>query len=135
MGYSGNPNRADLARQRVADTRYLLLEKYGGEPPSCARCGFADVRALTLDHVNGGGSAERKALGNGAPFYRRLLREPRRRDLQVLCMNCQWIKRAERGEVRGSGARRAAQRPGGPDPAVVGSILGPVARGEPKLGS
>jgi len=59
--------------------------------------GFADERALQIDHRAGNGNAERRAVNNNAPaIYRRVLREPHR--YQLLCANCNWIKRAENQE-------------------------------------
>jgi len=60
------------------------------------RCGFDDVRALQIDHVNGGGVAETKGMSRRV-FYERI--RTHRIEYQVLCANCNWIKRAERGEV------------------------------------
>ena len=76
-----------------ATKRKRAIDKLGGQ---CARCGFADIRALQIDHVNGGGSQHRRhhhtrkildqvLNGTGGPF-------------QCLCANCNWIKRAEERE-------------------------------------
>src|SRR5437879_1880268 len=38
-----------------------VLEQYGKK---CAKCGFnSDLRILQLDHINGGGNQERRAIG------------------------------------------------------------------------
>lgn len=63
----------------------------------CVHCGFSDERALQIDHVDGGGHTERVALGGQSTFYAKLLREGTD-GYQLLCANCNWIKRAERGE-------------------------------------
>lgn len=72
----------------------------------CARCGFADKRALQVDHREGNGTRERRwrtkagrICQSGIPTYRRVLREPE--EYQLLCANCNWIKKAERRENRG----------------------------------
>ena len=76
------------ARTRIAAI-VLLGEK-------CSRCGFDDIRALQIDHINAGGSQEFKKLGQGG-VYRKVLTSPE--DYQCLCANCNWIKRSEeRGE-------------------------------------
>lgn len=67
----------------------------------CVRCGYdTDVRALQIDHVNGGGSQERKKLVYGIPYYRRILESVQANsgEFQVLCANCNVIKRMEEQE-------------------------------------
>ena len=94
--------RAELKGARDA-LKLEVLVHYGGDPPRCARCGYSDVRALQLDHVDGGGSAERRRTGyaSGSGWYTMLKRRGFPPGLVVLCANCNWVKRAENGEVRG----------------------------------
>lgn len=57
---------------------------------------IADKRCLQIDHVNGGGNEERKAKGNGNwSFYLNILKKIKAgsKDYQLLCANCNWIKR------------------------------------------
>lgn len=78
-------------RRKRAEAMALL----GGK---CTRCGFADPRALQFDHINGGGVADiRKFSTNGA---RKVLKDSSR--FQLLCANCNWIKRAENNEHGGA---------------------------------
>jgi hypothetical protein len=58
------------------------------------------ARALTLDHINGDGATQRRAIrkGGGRGFYSWVKRNGYPKDLQVLCWNCQWIKRSENQE-------------------------------------
>ncbi len=58
----------------------------------CCKCGFSDIRALQIDHINPVG---RFREGN-ATIHRRI----RKGDLsfQLLCANCNWIKRVENEE-------------------------------------
>lgn len=60
----------------------------------------SDIRALTIDHINGGGLNHRKKIKcvNGTGFYRWLRDNDYPSDFQVLCMNCQFIKRVENYE-------------------------------------
>ncbi len=65
----------------------------------CSNCGFDDPRALQIDHIFGKSSG--LDLGKtGVLDY--LLENPdvAYEELQVLCANCNWIKRAENKEVR-----------------------------------
>lgn len=77
---------AAKARERAA-----LYEMYGH---TCVRCGFDDKRALTLDHIKNNGSTERAELGERG-VYRRAKSAHLPEEYQILCMNCQFIKRAE----------------------------------------
>jgi len=76
------------AKQRLKDK---VFATYGA---ICIACGFTDRRALTLDHVLNNGAEERKAIGERG-VYRRALAREHQHEYQVLCMNCQFIKRVE----------------------------------------
>lgn len=83
----------DRKRRRISEwIRRLKLEvyaAYGGAKCNC--CGEAEEFFLTLDHVEGGGSKDRKENGSGgANFYRRLIKQGFPVGFQVLCMNCNW---------------------------------------------
>ena len=84
-------------RQRVALARLDTLQFLGGK---CSRCGFSDVRALQIDHINGGGSKELQSYRNS---YRRMayyekVRQTPPGTYQILCANCNWIKMSENKE-------------------------------------
>lgn len=64
----------------------------------CCRCGFSDLRALQIDHVNGGGHRARSGLNYRTAMYdlvRALRAGQPTPDYQLLCANCNWIKRYE----------------------------------------
>ncbi len=87
-------NRNDM-RRLVKELREKCLVKLGG---CCGKCGFKDKRALQIDHVNGGGSQESRLSRLGTPrYYRKVLAAAS--GYQLLCANCNWIKRHERGET------------------------------------
>lgn len=77
--------------------RLYLINLLGGE---CIKCGFRDLRALHLDHINGGGNKERKR--DSGRLHRYYYKNPDLaiRKLQVLCANCNWIKRYEDDELK-----------------------------------
>jgi hypothetical protein len=83
----------DLANARAL--RQDVLAAFGGK---CVRCGFDDPRALHMDHVNGGGNIERKLLKSSSMRYKKMLAEPDQ--YQLLCANCNFIKKAEESEHR-----------------------------------
>jgi len=67
----------------------------------CVRCGFDDIRALHIDHVNGGGRAERQAIGYSRERYLKFVLAKIKkgsRDYQLLCANCNFIKLIENKE-------------------------------------
>lgn len=84
----------ETVRHHYYRVREAVIAYLGGR---CSRCGFTDPRALQVDHIvpknQGGGfkrhpTAEYKAVLDGEPGY------------QLLCANCNWIKRAENHEAR-----------------------------------
>lgn len=92
-------NRARYQRERNEAMRTELFNRLGGA--RCNRCGFDDIRALAFDHQLGGGRAHRRSLAAGGGYFAALLRMPveELRDVfQVLCANCNQIKRIENGE-------------------------------------
>ncbi len=69
----------------------------------CVHCGIADHRVLQIDHKNGGGNRER-LLNHPVGIYRRIINGKADLSLyQLLCANCNWIKRFEHGESRRRG--------------------------------
>jgi hypothetical protein len=64
----------------------------------CARCGFEDKRALQLDHIHGQGYRERKKLG--PRVISEAVKHPNKTKYQILCANCNQIKRHENKEFR-----------------------------------
>lgn len=76
--------------------RTAILVLLGGQ---CVRCGFADHRALQIDHKNGDGRKERTELRqNRIALYKKVREDPD--SYQCLCANCNWIKRAEMHEYK-----------------------------------
>ena len=88
-----------LNRKKWAIKREVLTH-YGNGKLACVKCGFEDLRALTIDHINGGGRKERMEAGNGldrggVSFYRWLRKKHYPPEYQTLCMNCQLIKQVK----------------------------------------
>lgn len=59
-----------------------------------------DPRCLQIDHVHGGGTKEIKEYGRGLDYIKKVLKEIKdgSKDYQILCANCNWIKRYENNE-------------------------------------
>lgn len=85
--------RATAADEKVKNRQYraAALQYLGGK---CVHCGFADPRALQIDHIHGGGRQDIRKNGHGWRFYRRVISTPDG-TYQLLCANCNWIKRTE----------------------------------------
>ena len=83
-----------------ANEKVKTLEYYSQtSPPECMRCGFSDIRALTIDHIDGGGTRHTRSIGfGGNHFYTWLRKNNYPEGYQVLCRNCQSIKQHEKGE-------------------------------------
>jgi len=79
--------------------RISVFEILGDE---CIRCGFSDKRALQFDHKDGLGNQDLKKHGGSLNMYLyyKLNPEEAKKELQVLCANCNWIKRHENKENR-----------------------------------
>lgn len=77
-----------------------VLTHYGGGKRACVKCGFDNIWALTIDHLEPKGFKGDKKNQHycAATFYRKLKREGYPEGYQTLCMNCQWVKRHENFE-------------------------------------
>ena len=97
-----NPQKhAIKGREYQRKLKLEVLGKYSPaitRVPTCARCGNNDIRVLTLDHIYGKGTMHRKQVGNGSKFYCWIKRNKFPAGFQVLCHNCNWIKRYENNE-------------------------------------
>ena len=89
--------------QYRAQLKLEVITHYGNGKCACINCGFTDVRALSIDHINGNGVQHRKALGirGGRQFYVWLKKNGFPEGYQTLCMNCQYIKRSQDKEYGG----------------------------------
>jgi len=61
----------------------------------CVKCGLDDIRILQFDHIKGGGVKEQKFHGNNARMYiyYRKHSEDITKTFQILCPNCNMLKR------------------------------------------
>lgn len=99
-----HPRRLQYQREWRTNLKIDVLTHYGDGRCSCAKCGEARLPCLSIDHINGAGTLHRRKLGLiGLAFYSWLRRNDYPDGYQVLCMNCQFVKRAERGEWRKAG--------------------------------
>jgi len=82
-------------RERERILKLDVLTHYGNGKCACVVCGFQDIRALSIDHIAGGGNKFRRQANKkgGYNFYKWLIDHSLPPGYQTLCMNCQWIKR------------------------------------------
>lgn len=69
--------------------RTEVLTHYGNGLLKCCCCGENDLVVLSLDHIAGGGTAERKRLGGSTCYlYIKLRKEGFPAGYRTLCLNC-----------------------------------------------
>ena len=85
-------------RKRSQQIKLEVFKYYSGLTiPKCCKCGYDDIRALSIDHIDGGGAEHRRKLTH-KNFYNWLIKNNYPKGFQVLCMNCQFIKKWENEE-------------------------------------
>ena len=91
-------NRSEAVARSINNSRKKAISLLGGK---CKKCGFPDIRALQIDHINGGGNIESKKFGS-YHMYLKIKKSinTEKYNYQVLCANCNWIKRYENKETR-----------------------------------
>lgn len=97
IGWKKNREK-ELERGRTKHFKYKMqtLEKVSGsKTPTCIRCGYSDIRALTINHKKGDGNTD---LARTHGIYILIALGKRKTDdLEVMCMNCNKIFEYERG--------------------------------------
>ena len=71
-----------------------VLTVYGNGKCACVQCGFSDLRALSIDHINGKGRQHAESIRRSgtSTLYFWLKKNNYPLGYQTLCMNCQFIK-------------------------------------------
>lgn len=82
--------------------RKEIIEMLGGK---CVHCGMTDERCLQVDHINGNGHEERKiakkkGFSSNLWIYQQL-KKGHKDNYQLLCANCNYIKKFENRECSG----------------------------------
>ena len=77
-------------RIKRLNLKQAVLTHYGNEKCACVKCGFEDIRALSIDHIKNDGAKHRKS--GVLQIYNWLIKNDYPDGFQTLCMNCQWIK-------------------------------------------
>ena len=95
MGHH-NSYRTKIAR-RWERLKLRALQTVGHGTVKC-RCGLTDIRVLSINHKNGGGTQDRKKYNGGTRLYYAIVTGKRSiEDLEILCANCQILYEYEVG--------------------------------------
>lgn len=94
--YKRNREREiEQARQRHQALKDAAYAAYGGYRCTC--CGETQPEFLCIDHVNNDGNQHRKTIGRGSNIYAWLRKNSFPAGFQVLCMNCNFGKKHNKG--------------------------------------
>jgi hypothetical protein len=85
------------AKNHRQKLRNLVISHYSNGTLKCCKCGFSDIRALCVDHINGGGRKHSQELGGHV--YEWIVKNNYPENMfQILCQNCNIIKKIENKE-------------------------------------
>lgn len=92
------PKAAEFAKQYRLRIKFKLFDILGKK---CVHCGFSNTRALQIDHVHGSGNKHRKKIGRNHQYFLYVFNEIKNgsNDYQLLCANCNSIKKYEMQEM------------------------------------
>jgi hypothetical protein len=90
---------SEYQKNKRGSLKDKIFEKHGNK---CSHCGFSDKRAFQIDHVNNDGSKDRpydsktghRIYPSSIGYLRKVLNDTSG-SFQILCANCNWIKRIE----------------------------------------
>lgn len=88
---------SNYCKNRNKEKKLEAINILGGK---CVKCDFSDIRALQIDHINGGGNVELKYKTSRSSYLKSVIESflNNENKYQVLCANCNWIKRYENNE-------------------------------------
>lgn len=96
--------RGKITSKKSQDAWYARTKGaiFGALGCMCNKCGFSDMRALQIDHINGDGAKHRAETGAANSYYASILKSilAGEKKYQILCANCNWIKKEENNEKR-----------------------------------
>ena len=98
----GGQRRREYSRKNSLKLKMDVYHAYSGEIIKCALCPENDMACLSLDHINGDGAEHRRQLHtkSGDKVWRDLRKRGYPEGFQILCMNCQFKKRAANKELK-----------------------------------
>ena len=101
-----NKQHAATTKARRLAIKQEVLTHYGNGKCECVLCGFSNIIALSLDHIDGGGCRHRREIRNsngvvqgknyggtgGWMLYQILKRSGYPQGYRTLCLNCQFVE-------------------------------------------
>lgn len=95
-----NKNKKIIKGYRY-NKKFIIIAHYTYGEMCCVKCNFNNIKGLQVDHINGNGNKHIKnLLKNGKDFYTWIIENDFPDDLQILCRNCNVLKRFENNEFR-----------------------------------
>lgn len=94
--WANREEQNEWAREYRRRNKLTVITHYSNGTCKCIHCAYSDIRALQIDHIKGGGDAHRREIKQD--FYVWLIKNKFPDGFQVLCANCQQIKKYERKE-------------------------------------
>jgi len=96
--YYGDPKKAlESHYEWERRMKREALTYYGRGKLACVLCGQSNIACLSIDHIKGDGNAHKRKIKRTRIYYW-LKEQGYPEGYQTLCMNCQFIKRAEEKE-------------------------------------
>jgi len=93
--YNDKRNKEEFTKYKRAWTlkyKMLAMKHYcNSDIPFCNCCGEKEIKFLTIDHINGGGSKHRKSINNNRICHW-LFKNNYPKGFRVLCMNCNFSR-------------------------------------------
>lgn len=86
----------DQCREAHTKRKLVLIRHYSNGTMSCSQCGYSDIRALCIDHINNNGAEEKRIHGGSSRVWAHIIKQGFPKGYQVLCCNCNQIKEMER---------------------------------------
>lgn len=99
LDFEWRQKRKEHQKQMRINLKMNVIGYYSDDRMSCQNCKISDIRLLSIDHINGDGAKQKRTYQKGGQqLYRWLIKNSYPEGFQVLCMNCQWLKRFENEE-------------------------------------
>ena len=108
-----NENAKRAMRKKREKVVKYVSDYVSGKKPMCLKCGMDDIRTLQIDHINAGGNSDVRSFASRATYYSHILSLSPievKEKYQILCANCNWIKRYENNENSTVGRPRYTHR-------------------------
>ena len=93
--YKNKDERDKKIKEYQQKNKSDVMNHYSGGNARCSCCGIKELIFLTIDHIEGDGSKQRKdgTHKTGSMFYIWLRKKNYPKGFQVLCYNCNQAKR------------------------------------------